>query len=385
MPKQVIDTPLLMKPIAHFSHAVRVGSLLHVGATAGTDAARRLAGASAGLVDVVAQTEQMFDNLETVLGLLGGSATDLVRMKVYLTDLRDAGRYKEVFARRYGTLGLSPALVGSFGFPLPQAAIELDAIAVVGARPRPVAAYGLNAATAADGRCFLTAQPLDPAGNRVAGDATAQGEGALAHLSTLIQAAGMTRRDVVSLHLTVADVHDAPAIERAIGAAFRAPYPCGTLVVAPLSDPAMKVQIEAVCCAGGGEPVSAPEATTALTWASAAMLVGDELHISGQTGVRRDGAGDDSVEAQTRRAWSAVRALLREAGMRTDDVLRTNNVLTDWRHYAGFNAGYGASIGAPYPPRATVLGALTVPGASVQVEAVAHRRADDSTIVDVSR
>ena len=65
-------------------------------------------------------------------------------------------------------------------------------------------------------------------------------------------------------------------------------------------------------------------------------------------------------------------------------MLRTNNVLTDWRDYAGFNAGYGAKRPrASYVPRATVLGSIRAPDARVQIEGVAHRRGDEATILQV--
>jgi 2-iminobutanoate/2-iminopropanoate deaminase len=111
------------------------------------------------------------------------------------------------------------------------------------------------------------------------------------------------------------------------------------------------------------------------------VLAGDELYIGGQAGIDRSGRLAAGVEAQTRAAWERVRSLLGAAGLSIDHVLRTNNILTDWRSYAGFNAGYGANVGKPYPPRATVLGSLAWPGALVQVETIAHRAGDTATIV----
>ena len=70
MAKQVIYTDKLMRPIAHFSHAVRVGGTLHLGATAGTDAHRRLAGVTPGMIDVEAQVEPQTGqrNVTSVIG-----------------------------------------------------------------------------------------------------------------------------------------------------------------------------------------------------------------------------------------------------------------------------------------------------------------------------
>lgn len=48
MPKDVIFTDRLMRPIAHFSHAARIGSLVHIGAVAGVFPDLRLAGGQRG-------------------------------------------------------------------------------------------------------------------------------------------------------------------------------------------------------------------------------------------------------------------------------------------------------------------------------------------------
>jgi enamine deaminase RidA (YjgF/YER057c/UK114 family) len=88
------------------------------------------------------------------------------------------------------------------------------------------------------------------------------------------------------------------------------------------------------------------------------------------------------AEGQTRAAWTRIAEVLDLAGLGLDDVVRTNNILTDWRLYAGFNAGYGAFVTPPYPPRATVHASLTDPRACVQVEAIAHRQGRAATVLE---
>ena len=129
MSKRVILTDQVMRPIAHFSHAVRVGGTLHLGATAGTDAHRRLAGVTPGMIDVEAQVVQMFVNARTVLKLLDADLDHVIRVKTYLTDMRDLPRYEAQFSKVFGDLKPNHVIVGSAGFPLPQAAVELDLVA----------------------------------------------------------------------------------------------------------------------------------------------------------------------------------------------------------------------------------------------------------------
>ena len=91
----------------------------------------------------------------------------------------------------------------------------------------------------------------------------------------------------------------------------------------------------------------------------------------------------DDVERQTRTAWERLGSLLEVAGFTPESIVRTNNILVDWRDYAGFNAGYGAHMPEPYVPRATVLGQLSDARARVQVEAIAHREGHAATILQV--
>ncbi|MGD9943833.1 MAG: RidA family protein [Burkholderiaceae bacterium] len=407
---RVIYSDQLMQPIAHFSHATRVQQLVHVGATAGTDAQRRLAGACVGTTDLDAQTISMFDNLETVLGLMGAKASELLRVKLYVTETRDMARCAALFEERYGASGLRPVVVGSAGFPLPHAMVELDAVALIGSTPKMLAHAGV-AASGTDQRCHLLVLPEAATTGTVPRGIRAQIEHSLANLRRAVDACGMKLGDVVSVHLTLADPGDLPAVEAALAPVLSQSRPACTVVGAPLSHREHLLQLEVLCVRGGGTPVQAPGASCVLRGGSPAVLSGDELHIGSQTGVRdgsssgsdgRSGSGtasgtgsgagansgaahradDDGVHGQTRRAFDKVAALLQAAGMSTEHLMRTNNVLVDWRDYAGFNLGYGANVTRPYPPRATVLGTLAVADARVQIEGSAHRRLDEFVRLD---
>ena len=340
--RTVIRTDALMVPIAQFSHGLRVGDEIHLGATAGTDAKRRLAGTPP------AQADQMYRNMKLALELLGGSLEDVVRLKIYITDWRDLGACEEAYGKHFGSHQPSRTTVASWGFPLPFALIEAELTAVVGS---PDVHY-----------------------------AVAGGEDARQALSSLgreIEQAGMRLSDVVKLTVTLADLRDQPAFEAVFTGFFRPPYPARTVTVAPLSDPQKRFEIESVAVAGGGQPVEARGVVAGPGAASPAMLAGEHLYISAQPGVEAVG-----VEAQTRAAWRRIHALTESAGMGAADVVRTNNWLVDWRSYKAFNAGYADYVQPPYPPRATVIGGILEPGALVQIEALAHRDAHFATVLE---
>ena len=76
-------TPLEIK--FHYSRAVRVGDLVFVsGTTAMKD------GALVGVGDAGAQTRQILANIVWALGQAGTSAKDVVRYRVYVTNIADS-------------------------------------------------------------------------------------------------------------------------------------------------------------------------------------------------------------------------------------------------------------------------------------------------------
>lgn len=391
MAKRVVSTDLLMVPIAHFSHGLRVGNTIHLGAAAGTDPNRRLAGSAPGLPDIAAQTDQMFRNLGLGLELLGGSIADVVRVKGYITDWRDFSSYNEVYARHFKAPWPSRATVGTWGFPLPFAVIEVELTAVVGGANRravtgtlpPVSGPFPQAGVVSGDHHFSVVVGEDKSGKVVDGIA-AQTRHALSNLEATLRASSMSLRDVVMLTVTLGDIREYPAFEEVFRSVFTPPYPARTISGAPLADLDLRVEIETIAVAGGGRAVEGFGTIRQSGAASPAMLAGEHLYIGAQLGVSQDDFMPLGVEAQTRAAWQRIEAILAEAGMDVADVVRTNNWLTDWRSYAGFNSGFGAFVVPPFPPRATVIGSLTDPRACIQIEAVGHRRGREALVLEAS-
>jgi 2-iminobutanoate/2-iminopropanoate deaminase len=383
MPKRITTSERLMKPIAHFSHGVRVGDTVHLGAAAGVDATRRLAGASVGTGDMTAQAERMFANLRIALEALGGAWHQVVRLKTYLVDWRDLAAYESVCARLFAAPHPAASTVGTWGFPLPQILLETELVACLDGRRDFARAPdsddpALGGGVLAGGLHYCTASPAD--GNGAVGapaDASAQSERALRALAARLERAGLGPGDVAMLNVSLADIRDLPAFDAAFVRFFRTPYPARTVVGVPLARAGQLIELESIAAPGGGEPVEPRGGAVPSVPASSGMRAGDWLFVSAQST-----GGIPDAEGQTRAAWTRVAAVLEQAGLGLEDVVRTNNILTDWRLYAGFNAGYGAFVTPPYPPRATVHASLADPRACVQVEAIAHREGRDATVLE---
>ena len=63
--------------------------------------------------------------------------------------------------------------------------------------------------------------------------------------------------------------------------------------------------------------------------------------------------------------------MLAQAGATLSDVAKTTVWLTDMADFAAFNAAYAEAFGSHAPARFTVTSALAIPGALVEIEAIA--------------
>ncbi|PXY24755.1 reactive intermediate/imine deaminase [Prauserella sp. PE36] len=125
MTNGAISTDAAPKPVAAYSQAKRKGNILQLAGQVGIDPAT-------GTVvpgGVAEQTRQVFANLEAVLAEAGASMTDVVMMRVYLTDTAHFAELNETYnalipepypARTTVYVGLPEGLL-----------VEIDALAVL--------------------------------------------------------------------------------------------------------------------------------------------------------------------------------------------------------------------------------------------------------------
>lgn len=115
-------------------------------------------------------------------------------------------------------------------------------------------------------------------------------------------------------------------------------------------------------------PVSVPGAPRPVGPYSAAMIAGDLVFVSGQSG--RDPQTDavaDTIEAQTEQVLRNIAAILEAAGSSLSRVVRCGVFLTDMTEFARMNAVYARMFGDHRPARTTVA-VSDLPGAGLKVE-----------------
>ncbi len=118
-----------------------------------------------------------------------------------------------------------------------------------------------------------------------------------------------------------------------------------------------------------GSPLTLPDGTPLPL--SKAVRAGDFVFLSGQLGLDESGRLADGIEAQTRHCLRNIVAVLGEAGLGIEHVVKATVWLTDVRDFAAFNRVYAETFGSAPPARSTVVSGLALPGAMVEIEVVA--------------
>lgn len=107
---------------------------------------------------------------------------------------------------------------------------------------------------------------------------------------------------------------------------------------------------------------------------SQAMLVDDTLYVSGNIPVN-PATGDvaDGIVNQSKQVFENMKAVLNEAGMDFENVVKTTAFLTDLSNFATFNEIYASYFVAPYPARSCVEVSKLPKNVLVEVECIAKK------------
>ena len=108
-----------------YSQAVIAGNLVFVSGTVGRDVAT-----GEWPADIEAQAEQALRNLEAVLARAGCGLDDVVKTTVWLTDPSHGARIADAYARAFPAPPPARSAPVVSGFPIPEALISIEAIAV---------------------------------------------------------------------------------------------------------------------------------------------------------------------------------------------------------------------------------------------------------------
>jgi 2-iminobutanoate/2-iminopropanoate deaminase len=124
--REEIRVPELAEPISHYTDAVRADDLLFVSGCVPVDGDGKLV---AG--DVVAQAQQVFENIRLVLAAAGTGFADVVKVTVFLVDVDDREAVNAVRQEVFGASRPASTLVEVSRLAIRGALIEVEAVALV--------------------------------------------------------------------------------------------------------------------------------------------------------------------------------------------------------------------------------------------------------------
>ncbi|MGL2376843.1 RidA family protein [Helicobacter pylori] len=106
---------------------------------------------------------------------------------------------------------------------------------------------------------------------------------------------------------------------------------------------------------------------------SQAIVTNDLVFVSGQLGIdvsTGEFKGAD-IHSQTTQSMENIKAILKEAGLGMDSVVKTTILLKSLDDFAVVNEIYGSYFTEPYPARATFQVVKLPKDALVEIEAIA--------------
>lgn len=128
MKREVFSSGTPWEPVVGYSRAVRVGNQVWVSGTTATGTA----GGIVGKGNAYAQTRAAIANLERALARAGAKLTDVVRTRVYVTDIGQWEAIGRAHGEAFAAVRPASAMVEVSRLIDPDMLVEIEADAVIG-------------------------------------------------------------------------------------------------------------------------------------------------------------------------------------------------------------------------------------------------------------
>jgi enamine deaminase RidA (YjgF/YER057c/UK114 family) len=113
--------------IVGYSRAVKIGNTVEVTGTVAVDANNELVGKN----DAYAQTRFIIEKIEAVLKRAGASLSDVVRTRMFVTDISRWEEYGRAHGEFFSTIKPCTSMIEVKGLIDPEYLIEIEATAII--------------------------------------------------------------------------------------------------------------------------------------------------------------------------------------------------------------------------------------------------------------
>jgi enamine deaminase RidA (YjgF/YER057c/UK114 family) len=331
-----------LEKLAHYSRALRAGDMV---LQSGTTAIDRQ-GNVRGVGDVATQVDTIMAIAEWSIRKAAGRLTDVVRSRIYVTDIGVGATAGRALARHFRDVRPAATLVQVNRLARPEQLIEIefDCVDGAGTTAQRISSgraiedeYAYSRAVRVSDRVFVSGSTALNAHGVVEGkgDLYRQTRSTMDTIFTALARAGAAREDLVYTKTYLTDVGGGADYTRAWLEALGDVRPTSTLLGIPaLIHPDMLIEVEAEAIVGAARSrrdIFTQQQREKPRGYARAVQVGDHVYVSGCTSMSAAGQpqalGDWA--AQYDLSVETIRWALEQAGATLDDVVRRRTFTVD--------------------------------------------------------